>query len=153
MAKKHFTAEPVKATESVNPLVQIKPTRTAKSGRTLKAVFGLWQGKSLVTASGRLASRKDLGTISQVKGAALTQAYTDSVAGFNRLGEAALSFEHSEIASGRREMKRIYTNPKTGRTILETAPANKAVKVSKILEEQGIESEVVEKILAALKIA
>lgn len=134
-------------------LVQIKPTRTAKSGRTLKAVFGSWQGSSLVSASGRLVSKKDLGLVTGKEKAELTQAHTESVQAFNRLGEATLAREQSEVASGRREMKRIYTNPKTGRTIIETATANKAVKVSKILEEQGIESEVVEKILAALKIA
>lgn len=139
--------------EITNALVAIKPARTAKSGRQLKPVFGSWEGKSLVTESGRLASRKDLGAIQDLKGAALTAAYADSVAGFNRLGEATLAKEQSEVASGRREMKRIYTNPKSGRTILETAPANKAVKVSKILEEQGIDSEAVEKILKALKIA
>jgi len=139
--------------EITNALVAIKPARTAKSGRQLKPVFGSWEGKSLVTQSGRLASRKDLGTLQDLKGAALTAAYADSVAGFNRLGEASLAREQSEVASGRREMKRMYTNPKTGRTILETAPANKADKARKILDEAGVSEEAVEKILKALKIA
>ena len=49
--------------------VEIKPARTAKSGKALKAVFGRWEGASLVTAVGRLASRKDYGTLQGIKGA------------------------------------------------------------------------------------
>lgn len=131
--------------------VEIKPVRTAKSGRSLKAVFGRWEGASLVTDAGRLASRKDYGAIKGFKGAQLTMEYAKSQADFNTLGEATLAKEQSEVASGRREMKRIFTNPKNGRTILETAPADKAIKITKILEEAGLESEVMDKVLAAMK--
>ena len=136
-----------------NDAVQIKGDRVGKTGRKLKAVFGRWDGEALVTEAGRLASRKDLGAVTGKSKGELTQAYTNSVARFNLVGEAFIAKEQSEVASGRREMARMFHNPKTGRTIIETTTANKAVKVSKILEEQGIDSEIVEKILAALKIA
>ena len=133
--------------------VEIKPARTAKSGKALKAVFGRWEGASLVTDAGRIASRKDYGLVKGLKGAQLTTEYAKAQADFNTLGEATLAKEQSEVASGRREMKRIFTNPKNGRTILETAPADSAVKVTKILEDAGIEGDVMEKILHALKMA
>lgn len=139
--------------EITNALVAIKPARLNKAGRQIKPVFGVWQGAALITQSGRLASRKDLGAIKELKGAALTEAHSQSVEKFNKLGESALSSEQSAVAKGTREMKRIYVNPKTGRTILETAPANKAAKVAKILEEKGLDSELVDSILQALKIA
>lgn len=131
--------------------VTIKPARTAKSGKALKAVFGRWDGEALVTDGGRLASRKDFGTIQDIKGAQLTTEYAKAQASFNTLGEATLAKEQSEVASGRREMKRIFTNPKNGRTILETAPADKAVKVVEALK--GLPQEVQDKVLAALKMA
>jgi len=131
--------------------VEIKPNRTAKSGKALKAVFGRWDGEALVTDGGRLASRKDFGIVTATKGVKLTTDYAKAQASFNTLGEATLAKEQSEVASGRREMKRIYTNPKNGRTILETAPADKAVKVVEALK--GLPQDVQDKVLAALKMA
>lgn len=139
--------------EITNALVAIKPARINKAGRQLKAVFGSWQGKALVTDSGRLVSRKELGVVQGLEKSALTAAYSEAVLEFNRLGEAKLAHEQSEIASGRREMKQMLHNPKTGRTTIVTVSANKAVKVSKILEEKGLDAESIESVLKALKIA
>jgi len=129
-------------------IVTIKPNRTAKSGRTLKAVFGEWNGEALVTESGRLASKKDLGIVIDKKGVYLSDRFADGVEAFNNLGKATLSFESTEIASGKREMKRIYTNPKTGRTILETAPANKDSKLVKQMKDAGCTEAQIEAVLA-----
>ena len=128
--------------------IEIKAKRTAKSGRTLKAVFGNWNGEALVTEAGRLASRKDFGVITDSKGVQLATRYDGAVSAFNLLGTAKLSFESTKIASGEREMKRIYTNPKTGRTILETAPANKDSKLVKQMKDAGCTEAQIEAVLA-----
>ena len=114
-------------------------------------MFGRWEGAALVNSAGRLASRKDYGVVQGFKGAQLTTEYAKAQGEFNTLGEATLAKEQSEVASGRREMKRIFTNPKNGRTILETAPADKAVKVVEALK--GLPKDVQDKVLAALKMA
>lgn len=136
-------------------VVKIKPQRTAKSGRTLKAVFGAWvpvgDGETLLTEAGRLASRKDFGVITDTKGVQLANRYSEAVDAFNTLGKARLSFESTEIASGKREMKRIYTNPKTGRTILETAPANKDASLIKTMKDAGCTEAQIEAVLAKRK--
>jgi len=131
--------------------VEIKPNRTAKSGRALKAVFGRWEGSALVTDRGALASRKDYGAVQGFKGAQLTTEYAKAQSEFNTLGQAALSAEVAEVASGRREMKKIFVDPKNGRVTLITAPADKAVKVVEALK--GLPQEVQDKVLAALKMA
>jgi len=131
--------------------IEIKAKRTAKSGRILKAVFGNWNGDALVTEAGRLASRKDFGVITETKGVQLASRYDEAVNSFNTLGKARLSFESTEIASGKREMKRIYTNPKTGRTILETAPANKDASLIKTMKEAGCTEAQIEAVLAKRK--
>jgi len=131
--------------------IEIKAKRTAKSGRTLKAVFGNWNGEALVTEAGRLASRKDFGIVTDTKGVQLASRYDEAVNAFNTLGKARLSFESTEIASGKREMKRIYTNPKTGRTILETAPANKDASLIKTMKEAGCTEAQIEAVLAKRK--
>ena len=131
--------------------IEIKAKRTAKSGRILKAVFGNWNGEALVTEAGRLASRKDFGVITETKGVQLASRYDEAVNSFNTLGKARLSFESTEIASGKREMKRIYTNPKTGRTILETAPANKDASLIKTMKEAGCTEAQIEAVLAKRK--
>ena len=128
--------------------IEIKAKRTAKSGRTLKAIFGNWSGEALVTEAGRLASRKDFGVITDSKGVQLASRYDEAVNSFNTLGKARLSFESTEIASGKREMKRIYTNPKTGRTIMETAPANKDSKLVKQMKDAGCTEAQIEAVLA-----
>jgi len=155
LAKKHFTNNETlalgRAVETDHPLVTIKPERTAKSGKALKAVFGRWDGEALVTDAGRLASRKDFGTLQGFKGVKLTAEYAKAQARYNGLGEVVLASEQSAVAKGTREMKRIFTNPKNGRTILETAPADKAVKVVEALK--GLPQEVQDKVLAALKMA
>lgn len=129
-------------------IVAIKPARTAKSGRTLKAVFGIWSGEALVTEAGRLASRKDFGVITETKGVQLATRYDEAVNSFNTLGKATLAFESAEIASGKREMKRVYANPKTGRLILETAPANKDSKLVKQMKDAGCTEAQIEAVLA-----
>lgn len=131
--------------------IEIKAKRTAKSGRTLKAVFGNWNGEALITEAGRLASRKDFGVVTDTKGVQLASRYDEAVNAFNTLGKARLSFESTEIASGKREMKRIYTNPKTGRTILETAPANKDASLIKTMKEAGCTEAQIEAVLAKRK--
>ena len=128
--------------------IEIKPTRTVKSGRVMKAIFGNWSGDALITEAGRLASRKDFGVITDSKGVQLATRYDEAVNSFNTLGKARLSFESTEIASGKREMKRIYTNPKTGRTILETAPANKDSKLVKQMKDAGCTEAQIEAVLA-----
>jgi len=155
IAKKHFTNNEIlalgRAVETDHPLVTIKPNRTAKSGRTLKAVFGRWEGSALITDRGALASRKDYGAVQGFKGAQLTTEYAKAQSEFNTLGEATLAKEQSEVASGRREMKKIFVDPKNGRVTLITAPADKAVKVVEALK--GLPQEVQDKVLAALKMA
>ena len=131
--------------------IEIKAKRTAKSGRILKAVFGNWNGEALVTEAGRLASRKDFGVVTETKGVQLATRYDEAVNAFNLLGTAKLSFESTKIASGEREMKRIYTNPKTGRTILETAPANKDASLIKTMKEAGCTEAQIEAVLAKRK--
>ena len=131
--------------------IEIKAKRTAKSGRILKAVFGNWNGEALVTEAGRLASRKDFGIVTDTKGVQLANRYSEAVDAFNTLGKARLSFESTEIASGKREMKRIFTNPKTGRTILETAPANKDASLIKTMKEAGCTEAQIEAVLAKRK--
>lgn len=132
-------------------LIEIQPKRTAKSGRTLKAVFGNWAGKALITDAGRLAGRKAFGTLQNLKGSSLVAAYSEAQKEYNTLGEAFIASQQSEVASGRRDVKRMYTNPKNGRVIIETATADKAGKVAEALK--GLPQEVQDKVLAALKLA
>jgi len=131
--------------------IEIKPKRTAKSGRTLKAVFGNWQGEALVTEAGRLVTKKDLGIVTGTTKMELEKRHSQAVDAFNTLGKARLSFESTEIAAGKREMKRIYTNPKTGRTIIETATANKDASLIKTMKEAGCTEAQIEAVLAKRK--
>lgn len=131
--------------------IEIKPKRTVKSGRVMKAVFGKWDGEALITEAGRLASRKDFGVVTDTKGVQLATRYDEAVNSFNLLGTAKLSFESTEIAAGKREMKRIYTNPKNGRTTIETAPANKDASLIKTMKEAGCTEAQIEAVLAKRK--
>lgn len=115
------------------------------------AVFGNWAGKALITDAGRLAGRKAFGTIQNLKGSSLVAAYSEAQKHYNTLGEAFIASQQSEVASGRRDVKRMYTNPKNGRVIIETATADKAGKVAEALK--GLPQDVQDKVLAALKLA
>lgn len=115
------------------------------------AVFGRWDGDALITDAGRLASSKAFGLVKGVKGAAKIAAYSEAQKRFNTLGEAFIASQQSEVASGRRDVKRVYTNPKNGRVHIETAPADKANKVLSALE--GLPQDRIDKVLAALKLA
>lgn len=115
------------------------------------AVFGNWQGNALITDAGRLATSKAFALIKGVKGAAKVAAYSEAQKDFNKLGEAFIASQQSEVASGRRDVKRMYTNPKNGRVIIETATADKAGKVMDALK--GLPQDVQDKVLAALKLA
>lgn len=115
-----------------------------------KAVFGTWRGDALVTDAGRLAGRKALGALQNLKGAALTKAHSEGQAAFNTLGEKAISALQSEVAAGRMDMHRIHRNT-NGVVTIQAKPADKAVKVLDALK--GLPQDVQDKVLSALKMA
>jgi len=142
IAKQHFTAEPIQAS------VSIKPERSTKSGRTLKAVFGRWDGSALITDTGRLCPKKEFALITKTKGAQLASKVEEAVARFNDLSIARMALESKLIAEGKRTAFRVYADPKSGRTIIETALANKDAKLIKQMKDAGCTEAQIEAVLA-----
>ena len=129
--------------------IEVKPKRTsAKSGRTLPAVFARWQGDALVTEGGRLCPKKEFGKVMDLKGVQLATRYDESVTAWNDLGKAKLAHESTEIAAGKRSLVKMYHDPKNGRLTIITATANKDSKLVKQMKDAGCTDAQIEEVLA-----
>jgi len=131
-----------------NPVIEIKPKRTAKSGKALSAVFANWRGNALITQGGRLCPRKEFGIVTETKGVQLATRYEEAVAEWTTLGQASLALETTQLASGKRSLVKVYQDPKNGRLTIVTAPANKDSKLVKQMKDAGCTEAQIEAVLA-----
>lgn len=131
--------------------VIVSEAKTLKNGRIRKAVFANWNGGALVKENGRIVARTAYGKIANLKGAKLAIEHAEMVGKFNDLGKARLAFESTEIAAGKRELTRLFVDPISGKTIIETATADKSVKVAKKLKDKGYSDEQISDILESFK--
>lgn len=128
--------------------IEIKPKRTAKSGRALKAVFGNWNGEALITEAGRLCPKKEFGIVTDTKGVQLATRYDEAIASWTNLGMAKMSHESTELSAGKRSLVKMYADPKNGRLTIVTAPANKDSKLVKQMRDAGCTDAQIELVLA-----
>jgi hypothetical protein len=128
--------------------IELKPQRKAKSGRTLKAVFGKWHGEALITEAGRLCPRKEFGIVTQTKGVQLATRYDEAVQEWTTLGMAKMSHESTELSAGKRSLVKMFHDPKNGRLTIVTAPANKDSKLVKQMKDAGCTDAQIEAVLA-----
>jgi len=128
--------------------IEIKPKRTAKSGKALSAVFARWHGDALITEAGRLCPRKEFGIVTQTKGVQLATRYDEAVTEWTTLGQATLAHQTTQLAEGKRSLVKMYADPKNGRLTIVTAPANKDSKLVKQMKDAGCTDEQIELVLA-----